>query len=83
MEFEIVRIYLLSVCWDPKILLPWQRDVTTYPLYTVCVEKLYKIELRQKIKRFLKIKTRGRLLAPFPNHPLMYSMFGQFEFSVS
>ena len=22
-----------TVCWDPEILLPWQRDVTTSPLY--------------------------------------------------
>ena len=36
MKFETVRIYFLSefsVCCHPKILLPWQRDVTTSPLY--------------------------------------------------
>ena len=32
MKFETVRIYFLSeflVCCHPKILLPWQHDVTT------------------------------------------------------
>ena len=36
MKFETVRIYFLrecSVCCHPKILLPWERDVTTSPLY--------------------------------------------------
>ena len=36
MKFETVRIYFLSefsVCCHPKILLPWQRDVTTFSLY--------------------------------------------------
>ena len=36
MKFETVRINLLSdvmVCCHPEILLPWQRDVTTSPLY--------------------------------------------------
>ena len=36
MKFETVRIYFFgefSVCWNPKILLPWQRDVTTSPLH--------------------------------------------------
>ena len=36
-KFEIVRIdfkVTLSVCCHPKILLPWQRDVTTSPLYS-------------------------------------------------
>ena len=35
-----VRIYFLSefsVCCHPKILLPWQHDVTTYPLYFVTI----------------------------------------------
>ena len=37
MKFETVRIYFLSefsVCCHPKILLPWQRDVTTSSLYS-------------------------------------------------
>ena len=36
MKFETVRIHFLSdvlVCCHPQILLPWQRDVTTSPLY--------------------------------------------------
>ena len=36
MKFETVRIHLLSdvwVCCHPEILLLWQRDVTTSPLY--------------------------------------------------
>ena len=36
MKFETVRIYFLSdilVCCHSKILLPWQRDVTTSLLY--------------------------------------------------
>ena len=35
-EFETVRIHFLgefSVCGHPEILLPWERDVTTSPLY--------------------------------------------------
>ena len=32
MQFETARIYLLSDV-HPEILLPWQRDVTTFPLY--------------------------------------------------
>ena len=47
-KFEIVRMdfkVTLSVCCHPKILLLWQRDVTTSPLYCaattvpVCVQK--------------------------------------------
>ena len=50
MKFETVRIDFLSdvlVCCQPEILLPWQRDVTTSPLYWVSVlsglilEKIY------------------------------------------
>ena len=36
MKFETVRIYFLSdvlICCHPQILLPWQHDVTTCPLY--------------------------------------------------
>ena len=36
MKFETVRIHFLSdvlVCCHPQILLTWQRDVTTSPLY--------------------------------------------------
>ena len=36
LKLETVRIYFLSefsVCSKKKILLPWQRDVTTSPLY--------------------------------------------------
>ena len=36
MKFEIVGIDFsgdLSVCCHPEILLSWQRDVTTSPLY--------------------------------------------------
>ena len=36
MKFETVRIYFsseFSVCCQPKILLQWQRDVTTSSLY--------------------------------------------------
>ena len=36
MKFETVRIHFLSdvlVSCHPEILLPWQRDVTTSPLY--------------------------------------------------
>ena len=38
MKFETVRIHFLSdvlICCHPEILLPWQRDVTTSPLYWV------------------------------------------------
>ena len=44
MKFETVLIHFLSdvlVCCHPKILLPWQRDVTTSPLYTlVCLPEI-------------------------------------------
>ena len=36
MKFETERIHFLSdvlICCHPQILLPWQRDVTTCPLY--------------------------------------------------
>ena len=38
MKFETVRTYFLSefsVCRHPKILLPWQSDVTISPLYSI------------------------------------------------
>ena len=38
MKFETAQIHCLievSVCCRPEILLPWQCDVTTSPLYTV------------------------------------------------
>ena len=52
--FETVRIYFLSefsVCCDPKILLPWQRDVTTSPLYYGHVFGLgYTLEIKELIE---------------------------------
>ena len=47
MKFETVRIYFLSdvlICCHPEILLPWQRDVTTFPLYHA---PLFAIELEK------------------------------------
>ena len=29
-----------TVCWDAEMLLPWQRDVTTSPLYWKCFEDI-------------------------------------------
>ena len=29
-----------TVCWDPEMLLPWQRYVTTSPLYWQCFEDI-------------------------------------------
>ena len=29
-----------TVCWDPEMLLPWQRDVMTSPLYWQCFEDI-------------------------------------------
>ena len=29
------HIYVTMVCWDPEILLPWQRYVTTFPLHLI------------------------------------------------
>ena len=40
MKFETVRMYFLSefsVVCHPKILLPYQHDVTTSPPYLLCV----------------------------------------------
>ena len=38
MKFEVVQIDFLRdvlICCHPEILLPWQRDVTTSPLYYI------------------------------------------------
>ena len=43
MKFEIVRIdfkVTLLVCCHPKILLPWQRDVSTSPLYCLSKQRI-------------------------------------------
>ena len=43
MKFETVRIHFLSdvlICCHPEILLPWQRDVTTSPLYYLISETI-------------------------------------------
>ena len=48
MKFETVRIYFLRdvlICCHPEILLPWQRDATTFflyngPLFAIELEKL-------------------------------------------
>ena len=54
MKFETVRIYFLSefsVCCHPKILLPWQRDVTTSPLYYGHVfGRGYTLEIKELIE---------------------------------
>ena len=36
---------MFSVCCHPEILLPWQRDVTTSPLYSLVVLSLKKKRL--------------------------------------
>ena len=39
-EVEIVRIdFKVTVCCHPKILPPWQRDVTTSPLYLLQISE--------------------------------------------
>jgi len=41
-KFEKVRIdfqVTFSVCCHPKLLLPWQRDVTTSPFYKLLPER--------------------------------------------
>ena len=59
-KFEIVRIdfkVILSVCWYPKILLPWQRDVRTSPL--VALLKKPSLSLRAKRPRFRTLLLEG------------------------
>ena len=51
MKFETVQIHFLSDVFGlfhPKILVPWQRDVTTSPLY-------------YKLIKILKVKTIYKL----------------------
>ena len=54
MKFETMQIYFLcevSVCCHPKIFLPWQRDVTTFPLYYGLVFGLgYTLEIKELIE---------------------------------
>ena len=48
MKFETVRIYFLrefSVYCHPKILLPWQCDITTSPSYSFVLFQQNKINL--------------------------------------
>ena len=51
MKFETARIYLLSDV-HPEILLPWQRDVTTSPLY-----RLFPCFKRPRFQSEVKRKT--------------------------
>ena len=42
MKFERERIHFLSdvlICCHPEILLPWQRDMTTNPLYLTIIPR--------------------------------------------
>ena len=55
--FSSVMICRTTVCWDPGILLPWQRDVTTSPPYwPVSEHKFDKMpyQLQNKLKRTKK-----------------------------
>ena len=36
-SFSLPHLYRTTVCWHPELLLPWQRDVTTSPLYCLLV----------------------------------------------
>ena len=71
MKFETVRIYSLSefsVCCHPKILLPWQRDVTTFSLYHsplsalmgVCIKR---VEFRETVRAFFP---QGQIKENYP-----------------
>ena len=72
MKFETVRIHFLSavsVCGHPEILLPWQRDVTNFPLHyckgLVKTNKVMKVYVTFS-STFLFL-TSGFLLCPFPS----------------
>ena len=39
-NFFFCHICRTTVCWDPEILLQWQRDVTTSPLYWCGLRRL-------------------------------------------
>ena len=63
MKFEAERIHFLSdvlICCHPEILLPWQRDVTTNPLYQ-------SIDLWKPTSQGSKSKGCGHLLGPDQN----------------
>ena len=54
MKFGTVRVHFLSdvlVCCHPEILLPWQRDVTTSPLY--CLQQFFSFaEMKDYVTAF-------------------------------
>ena len=55
--FSSVMICRTTVCWDPGILLPWQRDVTTSPPYWLVSEHKFDkmpYQLQNKLKRTKK-----------------------------
>ena len=67
MKFETVRIYFLSelsVCCHLKLLLPWQRDVTTSPLCcktNTQVRGIPKMPLLQNIQFYFQGKIPNNL----------------------
>ena len=46
--FSPCHICRATVCWDPEILLPWRRDVTTSPLYCPLILWLIEVTILQK-----------------------------------
>ena len=73
MKFETVRIHFLSdvlLCCHPKILLPWQRDVTTSPLYWWCIACVFHIwwalvgyeELAEELEPIFWMNNKYRIL---------------------
>ena len=37
---QLAGAVVLQLLQDPEMLLPWQRDVTTFPLYWQCFEDI-------------------------------------------
>ena len=72
MKFETVRIHFwsaVSVCGHPEILLPWQRDVTNFPLrYCKGLAKTNKVmKVYVTFSSTFLFLTSGFLLCPFPS----------------
>ena len=66
MKFEIVLIHFLSdvlFCCHPEILLPWQRDVTTYNTNCKLQVTRHTISIQQEINRLLTWKGKIRYMA--------------------
>ena len=56
----------LSVCCHPKILLPWQRDVTTSPIYTVTIGPKLKFGLYSEMAILTRVSLQENVWSFLP-----------------